>query len=381
MNATTSPTANSLVELERFFGEELSQEHVDALASAPEDQLIDLFSRLADCWTNWFDERFDKGRPPDGHYFVGERFSSVAPLPAHVFKQLALYFPSIATPDPVEACVGAHVELAKFLGTVPPTKLRADMKTGVKALLEVAPLVRAGAVQLVPSMQAGLTTGVQEVARKEVGAEEARGNTVSKADEDFAVATGLCSMAAFWPVVSSEFFWEKLRKGGLNLEQELARCNMPIARAVAEFEVPNVSQVAVGDVLRLRGNEQCFADFRSAFGVAVLEALDQSVRHGSEAGHLCLVERLKVHQDRCNAAAKGTSAFDGVMLPAASVLAAGGVAYYLDPVGGAQLLQRAKDLLIGVAAPGASWIVMDLLQRIGRGVDPSRAIYSALLDK
>jgi hypothetical protein len=371
---------SSLDVVERFFGESLSQEHVQALEGAPDEQVVDLFERLNDGWLAWFDERFDKGLDPDRHYFLGEADSEVEPLPLEKYKQLALYFPVIATPDPIEALLGSHVLTAQLIGQVTPEAVRADMRVGLARLVQIAPLVRAGAISLVPTVQVLLSEGVQGVARREI---EARGSEPEdRTTEAFALATGVCSMAAYWPVASTEPLWRRLQAGGQCLARELGRCNLPVAQAVAEFDVPSIRGLPMRDLLGLRANEASFAEFREAFGVAVRESLDQSRTHGAGFGEQFFRDRLMPHLERCNATAKGTSAFDGMLLPAGAALAVGGLAWLFstgdNPLASVDNLEKA---LINTVSPGAAWMAMSFVQRLVAGRHPGRAVYSALLDR
>ena len=371
---------SSLDVVERFFGEPLSEEHIGALKDTPDEQIIDLFGRFNDAWIGWFDDRFDKGLTPDQHYFVGEARSEVEPLPLEKYKQLALYFPVIATPDPMEARLGSHVLTAQMTQQVLTASVRDDMLIGLTRLAQIAPLVRAQAVSLVPTVQVLLSEGVQGVARREIhasGSESADPTT-----ESFALATGVCSMAAYWPVASTGPLWRRLQAGGTHLAEQLGKCNLPIAQAVAEFDVPSVSRLQMRDLLKLRANEASFADFREAFGVAMRESLDQSRVHGPDFGKQFFRDRLRPHQERCNATAEGTSAFDGMLLPAGAAFAVGGLSWLLatvdNPFASFDNLEKA---LINVVAPGAAWLAMGQLQRLIAKRRPGNAVYSALVDR
>lgn len=369
----------SLDVVEKFFGEPLNEEHTKALAGAPEEQVIELFGRLNDAWVAWFEERFDKGLTPDQHYFVGEARSEAEPLPLEKYKQLALYFPVIATPDPLEAPIGSHLVTAQIIGQVIPESLRDDMLIGLTRLVEIAPLVRAHAVALVPTVQVGLSEGVQGIARREI---EVNGSDASnQATKALALATGVCSMAAYWPVASTEWLWKQLQTGGEYLARELGRCNLPVAQAVAEFDVPSVKRLQMRDLLSLRANEAAFADFREAFGVAIRESLDQSRVHGRSFGEQLFRDRLKPHQERCNATARGASAFDGMLMPAGAAFAVGGLSWLFstgdNPLASIDNLEKA---LINVVAPGTAWLAMGQVQRLVSKRHPGRAVYSALVD-
>lgn len=365
----------SLEVCEQFFGESLTDEHVSALETAPEEQLVELFSRLNDGWVAWFDRRFDKNLAPDQHYFLGETLNEVEPIPLEKYKQLALYFPSIATPDPLEAPLWSHVQMARLLGEVMTNDLRADMVQGLKRLVQIAPLVNSGAVDLVPAVQVRLSEGVQDIARQWLEGD-------APPMEAFALAMGVCSMAAYWPVASNSKLWDLLRSGAQTLSDELGLCNVSVAQAVAEFDVPSVSRLTVAQLIELRANEAAFADFRGAFGVAIREALDQSRVHGVSYGREVLLERLTPHQDRCNRSAKNTGIYDGMLLPAGAAFAVGGLSW-LFSTGDDQLtkFENLSKVLINVGAPGAAWLLMGRLQRLISARDPGLAVYSALINR
>lgn len=372
--------ASSLDVIEEFFGQELSQAHLSVLKEAPEEQIGELFDRLNNGWVDWFDHRFDKGLAPDKHYFLGENISSVEPLPMTRYKQLALYFPSIATRDPLEAKLNIHVQVAQAIGQIWPGQLRGDLISGLEALMEIAPLIRAGAIDIVPAGQAGMSEGVQDVARREVKSERTSGDDENDFAGAFGFATGLCRMLAYWPVASTEPFWKRLDLGGKQFATELAHCNIPITQAVASFNVPSVSRIELSDLLRLRANDEAFSDFRETFGVAIREAMDQGVKHGQKYAEEALRDRLKPHEARCND--RPTSMFDGMLLPGAAALMVGGLSWILatgdKPMSG---LDNVKNLLVNASAPGIAWLILTLLQQRRTAADPRGAIYSALIDR
>lgn len=380
-------TDTSVSIIDDFFGEPVTRAHVERLSDWPEDQLIDLARRLNDGWNAWFAGRFDQGLSPDTHYFLGETRSEIEPLPLPKYMQLALYFPSIAAPDPVEATVGTHLQLAQITGSILPDQLRSDLAQGLERLMQIAPLVRAGALSLVPSLQAGVSHGVQSLAQRELGATalatgRSRQELSEAQDAAFACATGICSMAAYWPVASTAELWRRLREGGMRIAREASAHNLPVEEAVTELEVPSVTKVPIDDLLRLRANEAAFSDFREAFGVAIREARDQGHTHGPHFAYQVFRDRLMPHQARCTAVATRTNAFDGVMLPGGAALAAGGLAWMLgatdDPTQG---FEHLSQLLINTVAPGAAWIAMSAGLRAAQPINPALAVYSALLDK
>lgn len=376
----TNANASSLDVVEEFFGQELSHAHLSALKEAPEEQIGELFERLHNGWVDWFGNRFDKGLTPDKHYFLGENISSVEPLPMSKYKQLALYFPSIATRDPLEAKLNTHVQVARAIGQIWPGQLRGDLISGVEALMEIAPLVRAGAIDIVPASQAGMTAGVQDVARREVQSERTSGDDEDDFAGVFGLATGLCKMMAYWPVASTETLWKRLDLGGKQFVRELARCNIPITQAVATFNVPSVSRIELSDLLRLRANDEAFSDFRETFGVAIREAMDQGLKHGQKYAEDALRDRLKPHEARCND--RPTSAFDGMLLPGAAALMVGGLSWILatgdNPMSS---WDNVEKLLLNTSSPGIAWLILRVLQQRHTAADPRRAIYSALIDR
>lgn len=373
--------------VEKFFGGPLDEELFSLVAQAPDDQFVELVDLLSESWNRWLDLRIKADAMPDGHYFIGETHSGLEPLPLEKYKQLVMYFPSIAAPDPLEAPLATHVLMAQVFPQVLSQALRQDFLKGLRRLMEVTPLVRTGAIELVPALQARLSDGVQEKARNTVAALGTRAAQPSVDEsveslDDFVWATGLCTLAGYWPVAASDALWARLRQDGQWLATELTRMHSPVEEAVAVFDLPSVSRVPTEDLLRLRANEAAFADFRDAFGVAMREAADQGRVHGDHFAVQLLRDRLMPHQARCEGVAKGTSAFDGLMLPAGAALSAGGLAWALatgdDPMLG---FENVKKLLIGMAAPGIAWLSMREAQRRFSKRDPALSIYSALIDK
>lgn len=368
----------SLDVIENFFGEALLEEHVAALQTAPEEQILELFSRLNDGWVAWFDERFDKGLTPDQHYFLGEGRDSTTILPLEKYKQLSLYFPVIAVPDPLEVVIDKHLLLAKTLGLVTLDSLRHDLTLGATRLMQIAPLVRAQAVALVPSAQIAATEGVQSIARNRCSVHDSSG--LDPEVEVLAVAEGICSMAAYWPLASTDWLWGRLRSGGDLLAQELAQCNVAVAQAVAEFDVPSARRLNIRDILALRANEEAFAEFRQAFGLAMRESLDQSRLHGSSLGEQYFRDRLRPHQERCNALAKTSGAFDGALIPAGAAFAMGGLSWLLIGDNPLATPEKEMTLLIAATATPATWFVADRVRRLVSGKHPGSAVYAALVD-
>lgn len=385
MSQSKTPTSIDVVE--KFFDGMLNQELFDLIAQAPDDQIVELVHQLSEAWNEWFEVRFDAGAKPVSHYFVGETHSGLEPLPLEKFKQLVMYFPSIATPDPMEASLGTHLQMAQLRGLGFTNTLRQELLKGLERLVEVAPLVRIGAIELVPALQARLSEGVQTRARSTLAALSASAAEPSIDDSveslhGYLFATGICTLAGYWPVAASEALWARLRRDAQWLSSELTLMHSPVEEAVAVFDLPSVSRVPTKDLVSLRANETAFADFRDAFGVAMREAADQGRVHGRHFAGEVLRDRLKPHQARCEGVAKQTGAFDGLMLPAGAALTAGGLAWALatgdDPMLG---IENVKKLLIGTAAPGIAWLSMREAQRRLSTRDPALAIYSALIDK
>lgn len=369
---------SSLDVVRKFFGEDLNASHIDAVRGMPDEQVIELFARLNDHWVEWFANRFDKNIEPDRHYYVGEHVSAVDLLPLNTYKQLALYFPRIAVRDPLEAGLSTHCTTAQLFGQVLPAPLRADLLEGLTLLEQIAPLVRAGALDLVPTAQTNMTEGVQNLARQELDAAAAWGDKLS---EEFAVVNGVCSMCGYWPVASTEMLWQRMDTGWRRLARELTSCHLPVVRAVATFNVPSVSRLAVADLIKLRADDAAFAAFREDFGVAMREALGPAAAGDEAFATEILNSRLRDKQDRCNQAAKRTSAFDGLILPACAALAVGGLTWAVGGVNPFSSLAQLQALLINAGAPGAAWYLADQWQRHGRTPDPRIAVYSALIDR
>lgn len=373
-------TVSSLDVVQNFFGQELCEAHLSALKGAPDEQIDDLFVRLNDAWVEWFERRFDKGLTPDKHYFLGEPRDALEPVALNKYKQLALYFPSIATRDPLEAKLLTHLHGAQTDGSRLRDELRRDLLLGIESLMQVAPLVRAGAIELIPAGQVVMSHGVQEVAQREVRSERFSAGAVDDVVEEFALATGLCSKTAYWPVASTDRLWTRLHSGGKNAVSELANCNISISQAVAGFDVPSVTRIELPDLLRLRANEVAFSDFRETFGVAIREAMDENLAHGQKYAEEVLRDRLKVHEARCNE--RATSAFDGMLLPGAAALMVGGLAWVLatgdNPMGSWDNFEK---LLLNTSAPGIAWLVLRVLQQRHRPTDPRQAVYAALVDR
>jgi hypothetical protein len=376
---------NSLEVFETFMGEPLGDESLRSLVNAPDEQIAYFGHQLSHAWDTWLSSRFQRDVVPESTpLFLQRNFhhGATSLISAAACKRLALYFDRISIPDPLEASVGARMMLWSTINELDVDAYKKELETGYSALITILPLLRTGALSLAPMGLGGLRPEVQEGSRRELAHIMFRASGSIDRDEavELALATTLCERTIHWPVAGSTTLWAHLQSAARTIAGSKPNLGV-IHQAVAEFEVPSASKVAMDDLIRLRANEQSFAEFRDAYGAAMREAAEAARRDGEEVAKVVLRDRLLPHRDRCLDAVKKTSSLEGMILPTGALLGAACVNYALGVLpSGTQDLQK---LAVELAAPGAVWLAALLGQSwasLASGGDSVTAVYGALLE-
>ncbi|SDQ73191.1 hypothetical protein [Paraburkholderia tuberum] len=377
---------SSLDVIESFTGEPLDDAIATQLSTGPEQHIIDLVLRLDKFWDAWLTAQAAPDHSPEMFYFLAGSQYETQILPVSYYKRSALYFPTIAMPDPVEVAIAVPMFAWAATDMVDATALREGFAQGVRMLVEIAPLIRAGAVEMVPSTHASLSRRAQAIAREtsRIAVEDEKDIQSASYFElqQYACATGVCTACAYWPLASSRRLWERLDAGADDLAKR-TRGDVTVEKAVAQFDLPSTALVPLNQLLLVRADEQSFSDFREAIGVAFVEAARVATQDGAEYAVKYVREQLELRRAQCETAARRINALDGLLLPTGAILTAAGLSWALgfSPIKGApELTKLATDAL----APGAAWLAARLFQELSPKVKQAcaaAAVYGALVEK
>jgi len=375
---------SSLNVFEQFMGEPLAADTLKRLLEAPDDHIACFGHALSEGWDGWLTDRFGSDQPPNDPLFLQSEFHHgvTSIITEATCKRLALYFDRIVVADPVEVAVATRMMAWSMTDLIDLEAYRQELRVGFSSLLNIAPLLRSGAITIAPLAQGGLRPEVQDYARRELAGINSLATAWTPDEaEEFALGSALCVRTLHWPVAGSERLWHRLRSTPKILQGCEPKSDA-LAQAVAEFQVPSVSNVPMDDLLALRSGEASFTEFREAYGTAMLEAAGLARREGNAAAQALLRDRLQIHSDRCVATARRISALDGLIMPTGALLGAACVSYSLGalPTSMSELTKLGTDLV----APGALWLVVRLLQALrsaGSGSDAAAAVYGALLER
>ena len=286
----------------------------------------------------------------------------------------------------LEGVVGAEMTAWSLFNAVMPDRLQNLMVSGLRRLLPIVPLVRAGALELVPATDAAMSDLVQEIARQEVAAapaeEQDPKNPAFLDMTEYAMSTGLCTSLFYWPIAGSAGIWNRLNGAAGKFAAHFKSKDIAFQRAVAQFDVPSVARVPLSDLLRVRADNQSFADLRRGIGVALVDAQQAAEKDGAYFAAQLFRDRLETLRTRCEQSVRKTSVLDGSLLPTGAVLATAFFSFCLgvNPVSGPN---GNVELISAAAAPSVAWLVTRLRQQFNKRsglFEAASAIYGAMLD-
>jgi hypothetical protein len=391
---------NSLNVVENYIEDQLSEWWVDEIPKIDHQRLSDLVLRLGYHCDRWFSEAISTDLLVDADYFFPIRFDEQN-IPWQVqldnAKSWLLYFPRVAVPDPVDIVAFPYYfaySIARERGITHVPKelvdeLRPDLKAALEILIDLRPFLVSGDIALVPP-SVGMDDLVQKAAKREI-------NTVVKSYsrkyaevglrqetlEDFACKAQVSYKLGLIPVATSEVVRRALR---LDFERsgiatQAVSKDASYAQAVADYGVPALRNITFREVLRLRRNEEAFADWRSALGSVVTSAMSgaegtEEFRREFDRASLDL---LKPRIEVLNGLNSRSSALDHVLLPSAASF---GAYFFATKVVGTNPDAIVTALATAGMTP-VTWLVQWLHRRynqIGRKSALLGAFYGSLVD-
>jgi hypothetical protein len=362
--------------IENFCGEPLDAELAQRLGSAPSDQLIALVEKLSPYWYDWYDDALADDSDGDNfHFMASDHWNADSRImPAAEYKKLALYYPKIGIPDPLAWTLKSQIDAAALIGAVDTGNLQRNVIEGLAVLAEIAPLVRMGALKLIPHLFASLHPKLQDVARTELEREDPAdripGTARSFIASEYAVLSAMAGTLGVNPVAGSPRMWNELRKGVDALAKRSDPVSMEVQHAFVNFDVPGVAALPMHDLVALRRDSEAFGEFRLKLASAVTSA-DQLAHEKQELFELHLHDHLESARARCEHEARTSTALDAFVLPTAAGLTVGAVTIAAKYSLLSKIPEDPSDALIALAsvgAPGAAW----LLASLARCLLPSR---------
>jgi hypothetical protein len=396
----------SLEVIERIIGDKLSLKEAERVAGAPEEQLGELLGQFAEVWYGWLEDQAIKlriiaGSPlylPSGADYDDRRNPLIMSLAS--YKRGALCFPTVAVPDPLAGALHGAIEAADLTGRFPLDKTRDAFRSGLLRLAEIAPLIRAGALSLVPNQFGGLHPIIQGHAKQELKnvtdddqqywhqlirrrfpeAEERDVEFGARhMSDEFALALAWVAATGAWPVTNTPHVFDRISSGFSRAEKDGKAVGIEVARAMTTFQLPDTSRVDVELLSKLRLNDENFADFRNQLELALIRA-QSSAGDNPEVFKSLLREELTQAAEKCRAKGSFASAIGGIGVPALSTLS---IAAVKIGFGDLNIADPNKLAIAAaeVAAPGAVWLMAEAIAALSsekRGARQAARLYGSL---
>ncbi|WP_064713570.1 hypothetical protein [Rhizobium bangladeshense] len=376
----------SLASVESLIGETFDHATARRLAGAPEDQLSAFLGEFAEAWYNWLENegiksRMIAGSPlylPSAIDYDDRRNPLVMSLAS--YKRGALCFPTVAVPDPLAGALHGAIEAASLTGSFPLAKTRKAFRSGLLRLAEIAPLVRIGALSLVPNQFGGLHPIIQNHARHELknvtdedkqywqqlirkrfpAAEEREIEFGARQmSDEFALALAWVAATGAWPLTNTPHVFDRISSGFSKAETDGKALGIEVARAMTTFQLPDTSCIDIELLSKLRLNDENFADFRSQLELALIRA-QSSAGDRPELFRSLLKDELTQAAEKCEIRGSLASAFDGIGVPALSSLT---IAAVKIGFGDLNIADPNKLAIAAaeVAAPGIVWLLAEAI--------------------
>lgn len=367
-SAGPASTPTSLEMVESLIGCTLDETEAERLANSPEDQLADYLSKFAPAWFGWFEQSALRDRVIAGkpiYMAPGIGANSEPGLSLADYKRAALCFSEVAIADPLAALLHAPILMAHATDGMWPVELTQHaFRAGIRRLAQIAPLVRTGALVLVPDIFCNDHPSVQEHARKEVDLAPATDNEFpAQLDlDDFALATAIATHTQAWPVATRMEVFERMERGILTAATTMRRREIEVAKALARFGLPDAGPIPIELLLEVRAGEASFADFRNKLSTTMIRAYalakDDPLHFST-----FLRDELEGAAHSCREAAKMSSAIDGAVAPALTTLLLAATRFVFESVNLSDPKELAR-LTAELAAPGAVWLAMQMIRRL-----------------
>lgn len=154
---------DSINTIQALIGEELTEDWVHLLVKAPFEHLLELLNALSPVYYDWLENEISQSEAHEGtkttHYCI-DPYPREIPWNqwAEKYKQLLLYYPSIAIPDPLAQTLHPFITLAhlfKRLGfggfPVDEADLRQRLNDSMSVLVQLRPFLQDRSIILQPS--------------------------------------------------------------------------------------------------------------------------------------------------------------------------------------------------------------------------------------
>lgn len=404
---------DSLDIIESHIGTDLSESYAKRFLVAPASHIGDIIEKLAPYFFNWL-ENAEKGSPPPSL----DLWLPIEALPLEKdwrksldrVRQLLLYAPKLAIPDPLAGVFWAPITAALFQSrisgggpvSIPITdEVRKDFVDALILLSKLRKAIKRGHVLLLPAPFCIDYESVQTAAKKELEAidKEDRdayykpildsaaacgtdSNRASMVVERVKVYGQICARLQLTPVAGDVLVREILNQDYQRCGSILRAANIShsVCQALLQYEVPGV-KADIGEVIRLREDEDAFRDWRKDFGDVISRAYQYST-NDEQQFHVemrAYADQLLLPRiEQLNAVTK-VSLLQAMFIPSATALGAATIAYY-----GAGLSTFPPVPLAAAGLAPLSWLVQKVIRtynKSGRKATKLRELYAYMVQR
>ena len=357
--------------LEEWLGEEIDSETPSVLARTPDDQLNDLWLRLADSYYGWDEAWLAESREGPALLYFGGR--EEAPCGSegwiNAIKSASLCFDGMIFRDPLAEHLFGVTEAGATLGEISKDAVMQPLTHGVKELVKIRPLVRTGAIRIAPRTFLGCLRDVQHLARAQLGGGtghiEREDGVIDTAPAEFAVLSGLCTKFGFAPVAGTSDGYNLLSSGIKRFRKELQVDQLEFESVLNAHRIPNVDRLPLEDIMALRANSEAINTAREGLRKALSnsqERMDQLEGHANDASfQQAFDEELRQVEVRLSEELGKSNALKDLVVPLGASVGMGTFALWLGP-SMASDPEGLRVALTTASAPGVAWIAHTLIR-------------------